>query len=322
MPINAQAGAKDETTYATPVVVDTFYPVLSDSMVPNKIVTQSKGLTATGLVARQDQRSVVVAGWQGSHAFEIQDKGAQPWLKRTFGALATGSTGTDGQIPYTATLASLCNYGFTLQTNKKTGNCASADQAITTSGTKVNTWSIEMANQGNLTYTAALLAASGTSATALATASYASGAQVYSWGTGVSILVNSVSIPCHSWKIQGDNKLTLDTFTNGTISEPSTQDILDGLIVTLQPDWTTATKALYDAGITPGSGNVLPIVITLTSPRIIGGTTHASLSFTMPACSIDAPPPELTGPGKFAPTVTGTVLDDGTDAPITVVYTA
>lgn len=322
MPINAQSGVKDESSYGSAAVVDTFYPVLTDTMKPNKIITQSKGLTATGFVARVDQRSSVVAGWQGGHSFEVLDKGFQGWLKRIFGALATGSTGGDGQIPYTATLASLCSYGFTLQSNKKTGNCAAADQAFTYAGCKINTWSFTMDNQGNLTFECDIISKTGVTATALATASYPTGATVYSWGTGVAITVNSVTIPCHSWKISGDNKLTTDTFVDGTISEPSTQDLLDNLTVELQPDWTTAVKTIYDAGILTGSGNILPVVVSLTSPRIIGGSTHASMVFTMPAVAIDAPPPELSGPAKYAPTITGTVLDDGTDAPITVVYTA
>lgn len=322
MPLQAQSGVKNETTVGTAVVVNEFYPVLTDTMKPVVITTKAAGLTANASsVQRWDQMSRVVSHWEGGHSFTVLDKGFAPWLGRILGTVTTGTTGGDGQIPYTGTISSLCGASYTLQTNKKTGVCASADQAFTYAGCKTNTWELAMDNQGLLTLTLALLAQSGTSATALATASYLSGARPYSWGS-VVVTVGGVTIPVKSFKISGDNKLTGDSYLDGTFSEPAQTAILDNLTVELTPDWTTATKTVYDASIATDDTNLKAIVITLTSPRIIGGTTHASMVFTMPDVSIDAPPPDLTGPAKFAPTITGTIVQVSTDVPLTVAYIA
>lgn len=321
MPLNTQAGTKDESVYGTAVVVDNFYPYLTENMVPNVIETKSKGLTASGNVQRWDQMSRVVAGWQGPHSLEVQDKGFQTWIKRILGALATGDPGDDGEITYTGTLGSLCGFGFTFQTNKPTGSCAMVNQAFTYAGCKVNTWTLTMDKEGLLTLEVQLLSKSGTSATALAAASYPTATRPFSWGPGVSVVIGGTTIPTHSVKISGDNKLVLDDFIDGTIAEPAEQDILDNLQVEVTPDWTTDAKALYDASIAMDDTNLKSVVVSFISPRVIGGTTHASLIVTCPDVSIDAPPPGVTGPAKFTPTITGTVVKVGSDVPIAMAYT-
>lgn len=321
MPLQGQFGVKDETTPGTKVVVDEFVPFTTDSMKPNKIETQAAGVTSTGSgIARLDQFSSVTAGWQGNVGFQVQDIGQQLWGKRVLGALDAGTEGEDGDTTWVATPASLCGQSWTAQTNKKRGACATTDTALTYGGCKANDWSFTMDNQGNLLFDTGVLAMNGDDSTSLATASYVAGQLGFYWGL-TTCKINSVTIPIRSFKVSGNNQEQVDSYLNGTIAEPSQQAIIDSYAIDVVADWTDATKLVVEAGMASGSGNIMPVEITVLSPNLTGASVHRGIKFIGSACSIVAPPPEFVT-GKFAVPMTGKVKDNGSDAPLSIAFTS
>lgn len=227
--LSAQLGYKQETTWGTGVVVDTFVPFLNETLKYDPGILVSNGILAGALLQRESQTTngKVTAG--GDLGLELYDRSVGVLLYHALGSVTTTAT----TAPYTHTMSlssePLKGKGLTVQVGRpdKTGTV----QPFTYTGCKVASWEIALTAGEIGTLGLTLVAQDETTATGLASASFTTPTPspmtgVYSGGSfslaGSSLCVRSV-------KIHGDNKLNVDRRCIGTrlISEPVRMDYTD-----------------------------------------------------------------------------------------------
>lgn len=318
MALTAQLGIGAETTYATPVTVTRFQEFISESVTPEVITAESNALRASGLYRRTNGYCRSVSGYGGSVSFEPLTKGFGIWLKYMLGTVAT-SGATDSAYTHTFTSGSLCGAetSFTLQVNRPVGACGTTPQAFTYSGGKVASWKMSMSVGGLLTVDLTLLFADGTTATALATASYPTGAEPFCWG-GASIKVNGTIVPVDDWSVEVDNMLKDDrrSIQASTARGEPVRDGIPTITANFTCDWSGLTH--YNA-LT--AGTLVSFEALCTNPTLIGTTSTPELKITVPKVRIDEAGTSVSGVEMLKESVAGQGLYDGTNQAITVTYT-
>ena len=319
MPLESQLGTKTEATYGTPVVVDRFFEFLSESIEPEAERLGSEGLKAGRRTATADGFQPVLTGFAGSVEFEPSTKGFGWWLLHMLGAVAT--TGTGPAYTHTGTLANLCGLHFTLQVNRPLGACAGTDQAFTFDGCKIAKWSLELSTDGNLKFSADLLARNGVTSEVLATASYPAGSTPISWVRS-SVEIGGDPVNVIEWKVEVDQKLKDDRhFLSG--STRRAEPVADGLVeISVSFKTEFDSLALYNKVVSEVADTTLTdVVLTAEGPTPITGSVYPGLVVTLPAVRLDGGSPAVDGAGVIEVEWSGMALDAGA-GPISVAYTS
>lgn len=181
-----QVGFKSEATWGTAVVVDTFVPVTNASLDIDEGYLRSNGIRAgrrTRGPGRLGARKV-----SGSVELELPNVSIAALMKHMFGAVTTTGTG-----PYTHTYTPGPHVGKSLTLQVGITDATDTVQPFTASGVKLGGWSLSC-KVGEL----AMLSFDWTgkdvvTATALASASYASGLVPFTFIEG-SISVNGTAV--------------------------------------------------------------------------------------------------------------------------------
>lgn len=310
MATNAQLGIKTESTYATAATpVTNFVEFDEISMAAEIEVDRAVGYRASGYLPALNSGCRTIGGYSGSAGMRAWSVGFGTWLRHAFGAVAT--TGA-GPYVHTFTLGDLCGVSFTMQDNVPFGPCGATNNPNTYAGCKIASWELSQEAGGSVMFAPEIVAASGTDATALATASYAAAAKPFCWGS-TTVTVGGTTIPVKSWKVSVDQKLDVDRhLIRGSAArlEPVRTDLIEAT-VEFEPEWTDATwQAAALAGTTLG-----PFVATATEGA-------NSLALTVQSFQIDeATRPGLSGRETLMQTVKGTVLAPSSGDAIEAVYT-
>lgn len=326
MALASQLGVKDEVTYGTPVVVDRFQEFLTCGIKPVTGRNTSKGLRTGQRVSRADRSVPYVTRYEGSVTQEVLSSGFGFWLKHLLGGSITSTEDGDNEDVWhhEVQVGSLCSKGFTMQVNLPLGACGDTNQPFTWSGGKVKAWSLACAKEGNLILEVQLVFKNGTTATALASASYPAGAEVLSW-LGAFVTIAETPVLAESWKLNCDNKLKVDRLMlgDGTIQQPVEDDYRE-FSVELGLDWENLD--LYNALIAnTAEDSTVAMTMGAGSPTIIGevGDITSSVLIELPAVRIDDAGTTIDGPKMLTQSVKGMPMNSsasGNDA-ITLTYT-
>lgn len=322
-----QLGVKDESTYGTAVVVDTFYPFLpGDPINIDRDVLSSEALKPGRNVPYSALQQPVLKGGSGSRSLEVYSVGFEWFLKHMLGAVtANASTPVAGATSHVATLGDLCGDSFTWQENVVMGACKDTDQAMTWAGGKVASWTLSCDTDGILTCELELLFQSHSTGTALATASYPAGQELLSWAHA-TVDIASTAIPVMSWSLSCNNGLKDDRYyQNGSGGAASTaryepvQNSDREITFECELDFTNLTQWNRAAAVTASAGQAA-VDVTVEGPSVITGSTYPALQIAIPALRFDEVSLGQLQQEMSTQSVSGVVVDNESAEPLTVTY--
>lgn len=322
MPMNTQLGFKAETTWGTPVVVDSFFEFENESIVPEVSLIEPPVMRTTTRTIRHDRWVRGITGHAGSVSLPVMTKDFGVWLDHLVGGSITTAGPTDSAYTHTVDVGSLCGKGFTMQLNRPRGICGDTDVAFTYEGGKVNQWTITQEQGGVVMLSMDMLFEAMLQTTALASASYASGMEFLPWGA-TSLTVGGLSLPVTSWTVTCNNGLKADRLmirNSYARREPVENDMREitfeatcdfealvdgtpsGAVGFPQKIWTTAGLAATAAD------SMEAVVITCNGPTLIGATAYPGLTITMSAVRFDEANVNVDGPNMTQINVRGRAL--------------
>lgn len=286
MPLRTQFGVKTETTWGTPVVVDRFFEFDSESINPEIGTWEAAALRASTRGLREDRFARWVTGYAGSVTMPVLTKGWGIWLQHILGSVATAGP-TDSTYTHTGTIGTLCGKGFTAQVNRPLGACGDTDQAFTFEGGKVNTCKISQEAGGVVMCDLDVLFEAGTTATALATASYGTGMEPLPWGS-TSLTIAGTATPVQSWAVTVNNGLQGDRMkVRGSTQR---QEPVETALREITFECVTDFESLVDYNrvvAATAAGTLAAVVITANGPTLLGTTAYPGLTITMDKVRFD-----------------------------------
>jgi len=318
MPLETQCGAKDESTYGTAVTVDRFFEYLSENIEADYKRVEYAGLRSGQRVQRSDRFVPYMAGARGPVKLNPLTKGFGFWLKHMLGTVGTSGP-TDSAYTHTGSVGSLLGDYFTFQVNRHDATTAT-DRAFTWEGGKVSKWELANSVEGLLEATLEMDFEDEKTATALASASYSSAAELFSW-VGGAVTFNSASYEVDNIRIACDNGLDVDRrkVRSSTLKKEPVEAKVRQITWEFDIEFTTLTLYNFFAS-TVASSTKAALTAAWTAPTLIGASTYPSLTATIPAARVDAVRPAVSGEGIIIAKVSGRGLYNGTDSPISLAY--
>lgn len=182
-------------------------------------------------------------------------------------------------------------------------------------GAKMTAWELTHPGDGALMFNPTWHARSENLSTPIATASYPSAATFYDF-TEANLTIDGVEEAMQSWTLSMAIGLSTERYQMGT-SAPRNQLINERPALTGSIDHEFEDLDLYNDFInqTPAS-----LVYTATSDLIPGSASPYRVQITLPEVVYDGETPTVDGPDLVDQPLAFTVLDNGTDEPITLVY--
>ena len=300
--IGSQLGIATETTFNTPVTVSTFYEFTNESINYNKNISVGLGLRAGGQVARSGRRVVTTSDATGDINLDLPTKG--------LGLLLSYAMGGTVQTSGTYTLGDVYGKSFTAQVGVPQYGGTVTPKTI--AGCKISSFEISAAQSAIATGRFTIDGASFTTSTSLATASFPSNNSVFHFAQGAITVDGSSVANIKDFTLSVDNVLKTDRFNLGSAGVKAEQIIngfraITGSITAEFTDTTLLAKFLADTSAA--------LVLTFTGP------SSSVLSITLPAVKFDGEAPQVGGPEVIDINFTFQAYDNGTDQPLTIVYT-
>lgn len=326
--LDAQLGFAAETVVGTPVTVSKFVEFNSESLAWTPTFVEPAGLR-TGRKFKRASRLVQSRKTvEGGFEMEWPTKGGGLLV-----AQALGSTATPVQIAATTaykqvhTPGGLVGKSLTVQVGRP--EPSGTVRAHTYAGCKITSWEFKLSNDGTLILSLDVDGWDESTATALATASFPTGAEVFPFQQGVLKLGGTASTASGETSIsggvaattviteisiKGENPLATERYGIGQSGTKKEQ---------LENDFPTITGSLsaefnrtelYDL---LKSNATVAIEFTMTGSLIASGNNYL-ISFIMPACKIKEAAPSVEGPDVVQMTTSFEAYDDETNPPIQI----
>lgn len=320
MPLETQLGFKDESTYGTAVTVDRFAEYNTENIEAKYERVEYAGLRSGQFVQRNDRFVPVMKGAAGPLVFNPLTKGAGFWLKHMQGTVSTGAT-SDSVTPHTAVMSSFKDDSFTAQINRY-DDVSAANRAFTWEGGKVASYEIACEVDGLLQWTLNTDFEDEATGTALASASYPSGAELFSWAGG-AVTIGGSSVSLLNIKIAVDNNQKLDRYgiRGSTRKLQPTANGFRKVTWEAEGYWESMTQYNRFASTTT-AGALAAIVGTWTGPTLAGVSAYPTFSATVDEARFDKAGAMVAGPELITQKLSGIGMFDGTNSPVTLVYTS
>jgi len=312
--IGSQLGIATETTFNNSVTVTRFYEFTSENIKFNKKVAVGQGLRAGGQLPRSQRRVVTTTDVTGDIVLDLPTRGLGILLSHAMGSAPSPTTVTTGVYSYSFTLGDVYGRSFTAQVGvPQYGGTVTPK---TTSGMKVSSWELSVANGGIAMGKFNVDGASMTTGTSLATASYSPISNLFNFAQGAITVDGSSVANIKDFTLTVNNTLKGDRYNLGAAGIKSEQVIngfrsITGKLTAEFTDTTLFAKYLADT--------TTALALTFTGATIANGQSE-KLSITVSAVKFDADTPNVPGPGVIDLAMTFTAYDNGTDAPLTIVY--
>lgn len=319
MPLGSQLGLKPESVYGTAVTVDAFCEYTSENVKATAGRVESTAHRAGTRVQRSDRFQPYFAGAAGPIEMPVMTKGHGVWFKHALGANSTSGP-TDLNYLHTATIGSLLGDSLTIQANRNLYD--ETDQAFTWEGCKITRATWTATAEGLLTATYEIDAEDEKTGTALASASYPSGADVFDWA-GISATVAASAFEIAEFTISITNPLNVDRrrLRGSTVKKEPVENGLRVVEWSMKADFTAL--APYSRIMDPDRADTLAaLVITCNGRTAHAGSTLPSVVFTIPASRWDDQDGlGVSGFDPLEPTWSGIGLFDGTNSALKIEYT-
>lgn len=319
MILDYQLGVGTEAAYGTPVTPTRFFDTWTNPAAIEMSYgrVESAGMKVGQRTGRSDRFIPYPQGGSGDIEIEVLTKGFGFWLAHMLGSVATVA-GAAGEVStHTGTWGDTFGKSFTAQLGLPLNPSGTA-QPMTYHGGKVTKWSLASKAEGLLVATLSCdFEDVDDTATALAVASYPTGANQLSWVKG-EVKVAGVVVDVTEVEVSQDNGLNVDRRYLG--ASPLKKQPTDGrreVEFSLSADFDSLTQRNRVASAT-AAGAVAEIVGTWTGPVMEGTSTTPLLRVTLPAARLDKM--KLSGgPDPLTQQLTGVGLDNGT-SPVRIEY--
>lgn len=312
--VGAQLGIATESTFNTPVAVSRFYEFTSESFNYNKTTAVGMGLRAGGVIPRAQRRVVTTTDVSGDIALDLPTRGLGLLLAHAMGSFPTATTVASGVYSYTFTLGDTYGKSFTSQVGvPQYGGTVTPK---TMGGCKVNSFDLEVSSAGLATGKFSVDGSSLSTSTSLATASYSPSTGIFHFAQG-AITVDGVAVAnIKDFSVSVDNSLKVDRYNLGSAGLKQEQIIngfrkVSGKVTAEFTDTTLLAKFIADT--------TTSIALTFTG-NTIASTYKDTLSISLSAVKFDGELPQVGGPEAIDVNFTFEAYDNGTDAPLTIVY--
>jgi len=312
--IGSQLGIATETTFNTAATVTRFYEFTSENLNYNKKVAVGMGLRAGGQLPRSQRRVVTTTDVTGDIVLDLPTRGLGLLLAQAMGTSPSVVTTTTGVYSYTFTLGDTYGRSFTAQVGVPQYGGTVTPKTI--AGAKIQGFELGVAVGGIATGKFTVDAASLTTGTSLATASYSTISNLFHFAQGAITVAGSSVANIKDFTLTVGNTLKGDRYNLGASGTKAEQVIngfrkISGKMTAEFTDTTLLSAYLADT--------TTAIVLTFTGAVIAGGQNE-KLTITIPAAKFDADTPNVPGPGVVDLGMTFEGYDDGTNQPLTIVY--
>jgi hypothetical protein len=303
--IGASLGIATETTFNTGVTVTRFYEFTSESTNYNKNASVGMGLRAGGLLPRSQRRVITTFDATGSLVLDLPTRGLGLLLAHSMGSFPTKSGSS-----FTFTLGDVAGKFFTTQVGVPQYGGTVTPKTLT--GCKISNFELSAVAENIATGTFDIDAAGLTTATSLATPSYSASGSVFHFAQGAVTLDGSAVANIKEFTLSVDNVLKTDRYNLGTAGAKAEQTIngFRKISGTIKAEFTdTALLAKFLADTTAA----LSLTLTASASEV--------LQITVSAVKFDGNAPQVSGPEVIDIDFSFEGYDNGTDAPLTIVYT-
>lgn len=314
--LDHQLTAVDEVTYATAVTTSRAWEFNSESIAETEGRTEGEPLR-TGYTRRNDRFTPYFAGAAGTVEFDVLTKGFGFWLKHMMGAVATTGPAETTVYTHTGTFGELVGDSFTMQVNRPF-HPAGTNQAFTYSGGKITNWNLSNSVDGNLVLSLDMDFAAVADDIALATASYPTGMEPFSWAGG-TVTIGAVQADVTEFSVSCNNNLNVDRrFIRANTEKKEPTGGKREVEFSLACDFDALTHR-DRAHATTRAGALAAIVATWNGPTLLGTTLYPQVSVTIPAARFDSWEGAVAGDEGISQALSGVGTWDGTNSPVTVV---
>lgn len=322
---DVQFGMVAESTYGTSVTPTRFLELADESLRYNKNIVQGTGLRVGSRVARSGRRVITRKDATGDTSFEVLSKGFGLLLTACFGTgVSTLVGGTTYQQLFTPTQTNTTLPSYTVQ--KGIPRADGTVDPYTYVGCCVDSWEFTLDTSGIAMLKVTWDCRDMATATALAVASYASGANLFHFGqsaTGGMAIGGSLTVPTttalatgsptavtnvRAFSLSVSNNLSRDRFNMGASGLKAHPTV--GLReIKGKVSFEYTDTAIRDAFI---ADTEVPMVFTLTGAAL--STGNETLQFAIPAAKFDGDLPNANGTDMIVTDAEFSVLDNLTAA--------
>lgn len=310
-----QLGFADESTFNTPVTVSRFFEYESEGIEETYGRTEGDPLRVGSSVIRSDRSTPYFSGAAGPIQMAVLTKGFGYFLKHMLGGTATSGPAETVVYTHVGTEGSLFGKSFTCQVNRPF-HPSGTNQAFTYAGGKISEWGLSNSVDGNLLLDLNCDFASGTTATALATASYPTGMDNFTWAGGV-VSVGGAAYDVTEFAVNWNNGLDVERrqIRGNTAKKEQTSGRREGTF-SLSADFESLAQR-NRAAATARATTHAAISATWTGPTLLGTTLYPIVTVDIPAARFDSWSAPTTTAG-ITQALSGVVRYDGSNSPITI----
>lgn len=313
-----QLGVVDESTYGTPVTVTRFFEYESENIAETYGRTEGDPLRVGSGFVRNDRFTPYIGGAAGTIQMTVMTKGFGFWLKHMMGGVATTGPAETTVYTHTGTEASLVGDSFTCQVNRPF-NPSGTNQAFTYSGGKIAKWTLSNSVEGNLLLDLDCDFQTWDTAVALATASYPTSMEPFSW-VGGYVTIGGSNYDVTEFSLEVDNGLDVDRRqirANALKKEPTSSRRSGTFSITADFDSLAQRNR---AASTTRAGALAAVTGVWRGPTLLGSTIYPEFSVSIPAARFDEWSGATEGTDAISQELSGVVRYDGSASPVTVTY--
>lgn len=309
--LNDQLGLVAESTFGTYVAPTRFLEFVSESIKLGRPRIEAAGLRPGRRVLRTGRWKAGRKEVGGSIELEVASKGFGLVFLHMLGAVAITTPG--GTLPrdHTHTLGNLRGKSLTIQVGRQ--DRAGVVQPFSYLGCKIASWEMACALDEVLKLTLEPMGRDESTAQSLASATYASGDEVFVFTEG-SLTIAAVATPVREFSMAGDNALAEDDYALGSaLRREAVEPALRMISGNLDADFTDLTA--YNRFVN-GTEGTLELTFT-------GGVIETSFNFQVKITAnvrFDGETPEVGGPEENRQPLLYKVIAPASGEPFTLLY--
>jgi hypothetical protein len=311
-----QMGVGDEVTYGTAVTVSRFFEYESENIAETYGRTEGDPLRVGSGFIRSDRFTPYPGGAAGTIQMSVLTKGFGYWLKHMMGAVATTGPAETVVYTHTGTESSLVGDSFTCQVNRPF-HPSGTNQAFTYSGGKIAKWTLSNSVDGNLLLDLDVDFQKYDTAVALATASYPTDMEPFSW-VGGFVTIGGSNYDVTEFSLEVDNGYDVDRRqirANALKKEPTSSRRSGSF--SLSADFDSLTNRNRAASDTR-AGALAAVTGVWRGPTLLGTTIYPEFSVSVAAARFDEWSGATEGTDAISQELSGVVRYDGTTSPVVV----
>lgn len=315
--LSAQLGIALETTFGTRNTPDHFYELVSETMKLNRSRTVAKGIRPGKLVDRSQRFRTTKRDVTGDFTLEAQSNNFGLLFYLCLGTKAQTADGVGFKRTYT--LGDLFSRSFTMQIG--TPDTSGTVQVREYTGCKMAQWELSTAIDQVLSFKATVDGYDETTSQTLATAAFpASTFNEVFYVDEITMTIGGTAVKVSDFNLSGNNNLKVDRNVIGQqtkLEQLRNQYVnLSGSLTAIFTDLTLYNLFVNDTTAQASAG----IVITAVGQKNYDTAKPNKIVITLPAVRYDGDTPNVNGPDVLDQKLSFTVLDDDTNAPITIDY--